>query len=127
MNKLAISTLAALVAVAGLAAPALAFSSLTEESSSNDNFNKDIVLRQLQDRGLEVTALSDWNGVIRASVKLDDGRTTFQYFDAASLQPVSAIGSTLSQTRVLSERDVGAVRKPAPSLESLTAVESGND
>jgi hypothetical protein len=119
MNKLAISTLAALVAVAGLAAPALAFSSLTEESSSNDNFNEDIVLRQLQDRGLEVTELSDWNGVIRASVKLDDGRTTFQYFDIATLQPVSAIGATLSDTRVLSEQDVGAQQR-AQSLDTLT-------
>jgi hypothetical protein len=121
MNKLAISSLAALVAVAGLAAPALA-SSLTSDGSTNDNFNEEIVLQQLKRQGIEATELQDWNGVIRATITLGDGSSTFQYFEIGSLRPVSPSGATGGNSRVLSERDVGPVRA-APVVESLTYVE----
>jgi hypothetical protein len=121
MNKLAISTLAALVAVAGLTAPALALSSLTTESSSNDNFNEDIVLQQLKQQGINASDLSDWNGVIRATVTFEDGTSTFQYFEIGTLRPVSPTSATGSNTRVLSKQDVGP--RHAPVLESLTHAE----
>lgn len=123
MNRQALfTTLATFVAVAGFAAPGLAGPlSLTSDGAANDHFNTEIVLRHLQDQGLEVSELSDWNGVIRATVRLDNGQTTFQYFDINTLQPVSAIGSTLPTTRVLSERDVGPVPALQPSLESLAS------
>jgi hypothetical protein len=124
MNKLAISSLAALVAVAGLSAPVLAASLSSDTSSSSDNFNEVIVLQQLKARGIYASDLSDWNGVIRATVTLADGSTTFQYFDIDTLRPVSAIGGPLGQTRVLSKRDLGqaAVRDAVP--QSLSDAES---
>jgi len=121
MNKLALSSLAALVAVVGLSAPALA-SSLTssDTSPSDDNFNEEIVLQQLKARGIDASGLSDWNGVIRATVTQADGSSTFQYFEIDTLRPVSATGATGRNTRVLSEQDVGAVKAGAPLITGLT-------
>lgn len=121
MNKLALSSLAALVAVAGLSAPVLASSSLSSDStSSNDNFNEEIVLQQLKAKGINASDLSDWNGVIRATVTLGDGSSTFQYFEIGSLQPVSVAGDRGGNTRVLSKLDVGPVRTSAPLISGLT-------
>lgn len=117
MNKLAISSLAALVAVAGLSAPVLAASLSSDTNSFDDNFNEELVLQQLKSQGIQATDLSDWNGVIRATVTLSDGSSTFQYFDIDTLQPVSATGGN---TRVLSEQDVGPVKVKAPLITGLT-------
>lgn len=120
MNKLALSSLAALVAVAGLSAPVLASSLSSDSNSSNDTFNEEIVLQQLKAKGINASDLSDWNGVIRATVTLADGSSTFQYFEIGSLQPVSATGAMGGNSRVLSEQDVGPVRAKAPLISGLT-------
>jgi len=117
MNKLALSSLAALVAVAGLSAPVLASSLSSDFNTSDDNFNEEIVLQQLKAKGIEASDLSDWNGVIRATVTLADGRSTFRYFEIGSLLPVSATGGN---SRVLSEQDVGPVKAKTPLITGLT-------
>ena len=64
--------------------------------------------------------LDETFGKIRATVRLADGSTEFQYFDINSLQPI-AVGSG-GNIRVLSDLDVG-VAPAAPSLNSLTWVD----
>lgn len=105
---------AALVAVAGFSAPVLA------ESGDDTDFNRDVVLSQLQGRGVDASQVEQWGNKIKATVRLADGSTTFQYFDIDTLQPVG--GGNAGNSRVLSELDVGA--QPAkPSIHSLTWVD----
>jgi len=126
MRKFALPALAAFVAVASLAGPALAAGSLSSVSeTSGDSYNETIVLQSLQARGIDASALSDWNGVIRATVRLGDGSTSFQYFDIDTLQPVTATGAVLGDTQVLSDRDVGV--RTAPVLSGLTNEEPDFD
>ena len=117
MIKTSIATLATLIAVAGLAAPALA-SSVLSDNSDPKNFNEDIVLRQLEDRGLNVIGLYDWRDNIRADVQLADGSSQFLYFEAGSLKPIDPTGSG-SNTRVLTKVDTGAITRPVVSTHSL--------
>jgi hypothetical protein len=124
MQKSSLTILAALVAVAGLSSPALAAESLTSGGSNDPttaNFNKDVVLQTLKQRGINAVDLAEWNGKIRATVTEADGSSSFQYFDLDTLRPVAAYGNGGGNTRVLSRLDVGTER-PAPSLESLTWV-----
>jgi hypothetical protein len=102
---------AALVAVAGFSVPALA------EDDSGTSFDEDSVAAALADRGVDVIALAEAPGKIRATVRLPDGSTAFRYFDINSLQPVSGPGDGGSSApRVLTRVDVG-VDRTAPADE----------
>lgn len=121
MQKSSLSILAAFVAVAGLSAPVIAAESLTSGTSSDPttaNFNEDVVLQTLKQRGINAVDLAEWNGKIRATVTEADGSSSFQFFDLDTLKPVPAFGGG-GNTRVLSRLDVDRER-PAPSLQSLT-------
>jgi hypothetical protein len=111
---------AALVAVAGLSVPALA------EDDSGTSFDDDLVAAALADRGIDVVALAEYPGKIRATVQLPDGSTEFQYFDETSLQPVSGPGAGGGNTRVLSELDVG-VDHVAPVTDLRSLIYAGED
>ena len=118
MNKTSLTVMAALVAVAGLASPVLAQSI---SSSSEGDFNSQIVLQQLRDRGVPATDVQEWGGKLQATITLADGSSSFAYFDADTLRPLDDVAR--GNTRVLSRLDVGA-RPVAPnSNTSLTWVD----
>lgn len=106
---------AALVAVAGFALPVMA-----DEDDPMTPFNESSVLSTLRAQGVNASDLQQWNGKIRATVTLADGSTSFQYFDADTLQPVGD-NLTTGSIGVRAERNVQ--RDAAPQdLNSLTAV-----
>jgi len=93
--------LAALLIAGGLSVPAFA---------ADSSFDDDFYLTQLQQRGVNATAVyENANDIIRADVKLADGSTEFQYFYQDTLAPVKA---PQGNTRVLSKLDTGV--KVAP-------------
>ncbi|HEV7277608.1 MAG TPA: hypothetical protein VGN80_15090 [Devosiaceae bacterium] len=106
MIKSSLSALAVLVAVTGLAAPALA-ESLISESSDNEHFNEVIVLSQLRAKGIDASDLAEFNGKIRATVRDQDGSYSFAYFEPGTLEQVAPSGHARGNSRVLSERDLG--------------------
>lgn len=102
----------AAVVLAGLAAPMAS----TAAFASDSDFDRDYVLGQLLQKGVNATDVFEgWNGQVRAVVQLADGSSQFQYFYEDTLQPVTA---SKPNTRVLTKLDVGA-RAPAPTTESL--------
>lgn len=115
MTKTSLSALAILVAVTGLAAPALAESAISQ-SSDNEHFNETVVLSQLRAKGIDASDLAEFNGRIRATVRDEDGRFSFAYFEPGTLEQVAPSGQTRGNTRVLTERDLG------PNTITLDAV-----
>lgn len=102
----------AAVVLAGLAAPL----ATTTAFASDSDFDRDYVLGQLLQKGVNATDVFEgWNGQVRAVVQLADGSSQFQYFYEDTLQPVTA---AKSNTRVLTKLDVGAKAPPA-STDSL--------
>ena len=122
MRKFTLTTAAVLVAVAGFSAPALA-GSLASDSDAELSFDRDLVLLQLQERGIDATEVSDWGQLIKATVTLADGSSAFRYFELDTLRPVTPGGATGGNTRVLSEIDTGVARPVAP-VGSLVEAES---
>lgn len=118
MNKLTVSALATLVAIAGLSLPALAASE-SLVSTGDDDFDQALVLRQLESRGVEAVEAIEWSGRIRAQVVLADGSTAFQFFDVDTLAPIPARGGN---SRVLSDLDVGV---NAPAVEGPKSLVNG--
>ena len=99
---------AALLIAGGLSVPAFA---------ADSSFDDDFYLTQLQQRGVNATAVYEGaNETLRADVKLADGSTQFQYFYQDTLAPVKA--SVQGNTRVLSKLDTG-VRAPVVDNNSL--------
>ena len=101
MIKTTIVALVAAVSLAGVAAPAFAAPApvFSSESDSADTafgsgsvemraFIADSVLTQLQQKGINATAVEDWSGLIRAYVTLEDGSQTMQFFKPGSLEQV---------------------------------------
>jgi len=97
------NTLVALVAaasLAGIAVPAFAepVPVVTESQSADTAFGggspemrafiADSVLAQLQQKGINATAVEDWSGLIRAYVTLEDGSQVMQFYAPGSLQQV---------------------------------------
>lgn len=90
MIKNTIIALVTAAAVAGVAAPALADSEgLFHGSLESQQFAADSIVAQLQQRGINATAVEDWSGLVRAFVTLEDGTQTMQFFTPGSLEPVS--------------------------------------
>jgi hypothetical protein len=114
-----------LVAVAFASALTLAVPAIADDDAGT-SFNDDLVKQSLAERGFDVIDLAEAPGKIRATVRLADGSTTFQYFDINSLQPLDAAGSS-GNSRVLTELDVGN-RASVNGLNSLTWEDPpGND
>jgi hypothetical protein len=94
MNNRTIALLAAAAtSIALLASPALAEQSSTETSTKIFNHEEAAVLGALTSRGLHVSGVEEWGGLIRAFVVDADGSTTMQFFNkdnltsAVSVQP----------------------------------------
>jgi hypothetical protein len=100
MIKNTVIALVAAVSLAGVAAPAFAASAPEEFSATESEtafgtgsvemreFIADSVLNQLQQKGINATAVEDWSGLIRAYVTLEDGTQTMQFFTPGSLEQV---------------------------------------
>ncbi|MEO6014184.1 MAG: hypothetical protein ABIQ30_11460 [Devosia sp.] len=81
-SKIAAIALATVSVVGTVAAPVLA--------SDSAGFDSNFYLSQLKYDGINVIDVNDgWNGNLIATVKLDSGKTVFQYFDKDSLQPIN--------------------------------------
>ena len=94
--------LAALLIAGGLSVPAFA---------ADSSFDDDFYLTQLQQRGINATAVYEGaNETLRADVQLADGSTQFQYFYQDTLAPVKAVAQ--GNTRVLSKVDTGVNAAP---------------
>lgn len=98
MVKNTIIALIAAASLAGVAVPAFAAAPETEVTQNDTAFGSgsvemrefiaDSVLTELQQRGINATAVEDWSGLIRAYVTLEDGSQTMQFFQPGSLEQV---------------------------------------
>ncbi|WP_395813001.1 hypothetical protein [Devosia sp.] len=101
----------ALALVAGAAAPVLA-------SDTFGSFDAAQQLQRLHDVGVNATDVAeDTSTTMRATVKLEDGSTTFAYYNVDNLQQINTSGA--AATKVLSKLDVSRTA-PIQSLDSLT-------
>jgi hypothetical protein len=77
----------AAVIVAGLVAPSFAASN---NYSTDSSFDADYILTQLQQKGVNASAVfPNGSDRVRAVVTLADGTDIFQYFDEETLRPVT--------------------------------------
>lgn len=112
MTKLLPSLALVLLASAGAAAPALA--------ADFGSFDPDFQLTRLHDQGINaVDVAEDSADVLRATVKLADGGTTFEYYDIATLNPIRTSQSGSEVTGSIGKAPVQH-SAPAMSLNSLT-------
>lgn len=89
------STLILLAAIAGLGTAATALpASAASYSCDNDSINisqdANNIQRQLEQKGIDATNVSDWNGCVQAFVTNADGKTTIQYFNPYTLEPAKS-------------------------------------
>ena len=71
---------------AAAALPVGASALATEQHEDRLDFNPDSALRRLQDQGIAATSVEDWNGLLRAYVRVD-GQLLTQHFDPDTLAP----------------------------------------
>lgn len=98
MVKNTIIALVAAASLAGIAVPAFAAPAPAPEVTADTAFGSgspemrdfiaDSVIAQLQEKGVNATAVEDWSGLIRAYVTLEDGSQTMQFFKPGSLEQV---------------------------------------
>jgi hypothetical protein len=74
-------------ALAGVAAPAMASNSLV--STSDNDFDADYVLAQVQDKGINATAVEEWGDYIVATVTDETGKQTRIFLTPVSLDVVN--------------------------------------
>ena len=91
MIKNTVLALVAVAAFAGAAAPAFANESVFGDDSTVEmrEFMKDSIESQLRQKGVNVSDVEDWSGLIRAFVTLEDGTQTMQFFKPGSLEQVT--------------------------------------
>lgn len=91
MIKNTVLALVAVAAFAGVAAPSFANDSVFGNDSTPEmrDFMKDSIESQLRQKGINVSDVEDWSGLIRAYVTLEDGTQTMQFFKAGSLEQVT--------------------------------------
>lgn len=112
MTKLLPSLALVLLASAGAAAPALA--------ADFGSFDPSYQLTRLHDQGINaVDVAEDSADVLRVTVKLADGSTTFEYYDAASLRPIRSSQNGSEVTGSIGKAPV-QYSAPSTSLNSLT-------
>lgn len=98
MVKNTVIALIAAASLAGVALPAFAAPAPVETNDIDTAFGggsvemrdfiANSVLSQLQQKGVNATAVEDWSGLIRAYVTLDDGSQVMQFFEPGSLKQV---------------------------------------
>ena len=91
MIKNTVLALVAVAAFAGAAAPAFANESVFGDDSTVEmrDFMKDSIESQLRQKGINVSDVEDWSGLIRAYVTLEDGTQTMQFYAPGSLEQVT--------------------------------------
>lgn len=89
MIKNTLIALLATAAFAGAAAPAFADVFGDNASTEMREFTANSILAELQQKGVNATAVEDWSGLIRAYVTLEDGTQTMQFFTPGSLEQVT--------------------------------------
>lgn len=89
MIKNTLLALVATVTFAGAAAPAFADVFGDDSSTEMREFTANSILAELQQKGVNATAVEDWSGLVRAYVTLEDGSQTMQLFTPGSLEQVT--------------------------------------
>lgn len=90
MIKNTVIALVAAVSLAGVAAPAFAdTSAFGDVTPDMREFLQNSVETQLQQKGINVSGVEDYNGLIRAFVTLEDGTQTMQFYTPGSLEQVT--------------------------------------
>jgi hypothetical protein len=88
MIKNTVIALVTTAALAGVAAPAFAATSISYNDDQSYDF--DWALSELQGRGINATSVESWNGdVVRAFIINADGSETSAFFTSDTLSPVS--------------------------------------
>lgn len=96
MIKNSILALTTAALVAGVALPSFAATSIADTTTNSEvdtsyltgEVANDYTLLRLHEKGINATAVEDWNGLVRAFVIKEDGTQAMQLFDADSLAPV---------------------------------------
>ena len=84
------NTLIAIVtatALLGAAAPAMAGAFGDGDLDAHETI-ADTILANLQEQGVQATAVEEWGNLVRAYVIEADGTQTMQFFSPVTLQPV---------------------------------------
>jgi hypothetical protein len=91
MIKTSLIALLTVAAVSGAVAPAYAtaYSLVQDTDSSAQYFSRTDILARLHENGVNATSVEEWNGLIRAFVRQDDGREVQQFFTQGNLAPVT--------------------------------------
>ena len=88
MIKNTVLALVATAALAGVASPAFAATSLT--GNDDQSYDFDWALTELQGRGVNATVVESWNGdVVRAFIINADGSETSAFFTSDTLAPIA--------------------------------------
>ncbi|MEQ9637258.1 MAG: PepSY domain-containing protein [Devosia marina] len=87
MIKNSVIALVTAAALAGIAAPAMAGTSLTE--TSDNDFDAAYVLTQVQDKGINASVVEEWGDYIVASVTDANGKQTLVYLTPVTLDVVN--------------------------------------
>jgi hypothetical protein len=87
MIKNTVIALATAAALAGIAAPAMASTSLLE--TSDNGFDAAYVLAQLQDKGVDAASVEEWGDYVVALVTGADGKQSLVYFQPTTLEQVN--------------------------------------
>jgi hypothetical protein len=86
MIKNTVIALVTAAALAGVTAPAMATSLV---SSSDNDFDADYVLAQVQDKGINASAVEEWGDYIVASVTDETGKQTRIFLTPVTLDVVN--------------------------------------
>ncbi|AVF03526.1 hypothetical protein C4375_07160 [Devosia sp. I507] len=87
MIKNSVIALVTAAALAGIAAPAMAGTSLTD--TSDNDFDAAYVLTQVQDKGINASTVEEWGDYIVASVTDANGKQTLVYLTPVTLDVVN--------------------------------------
>lgn len=87
MIKNTVIALTTAALLAGAAAPAMASSSLLE--NSDNDFDAAYVLSQLEAKGIKAAQVEEWGDYVAALVTGEDGKQAFVYFTPTTLEQVN--------------------------------------
>jgi len=87
MIKNSVIALVTAAALAGIAAPAMAGTSLTQ--SSDNDFDAAYVLAQVQDKGINANSVEEWGDYVVASVTDAEGKQTRIFLTPVTLDVVN--------------------------------------
>lgn len=87
MIKNTVIALVTAAALAGVAAPAMAATSLLE--SSDSDFDAAYVLAQLQDKGVDADSVEEWGDYVVARVIDANGKQSVIFFQPTTLEQVN--------------------------------------